>query len=120
MDFRGYFCLIKKRVKKFCKRTIKLIIRGAQFMNSLKSWFRGLRGKLLFSAFLPVIASVVATYGAELAPVISQVIARWDGAEAAERIELHVGRDLQFIRINGTIVGGLAGLVIHSLAQLAG
>ena len=40
--------------------------------------------------------------------------------EAAERIELHVGRDLQFIRINGTIVGGLAGLVIHSLAQLAG
>lgn len=66
-----------------------------------------------------LISSVVATYGAELAPVISQVIARWDGAEAAERIELHVGRDLQFIRINGTVVGGLAGLLIHTLAQLA-
>ncbi len=66
-----------------------------------------------------MIASVVSTYGGEVAPVISQVIARWDGKEAAQRIELHVGRDLQFIRINGTIVGGLAGLVIHTLSQLA-
>lgn len=65
------------------------------------------------------LSSLVQTYGPELAPVISQVIARWDGKEASERIELHVGRDLQFIRINGTIVGGLAGLVIHTLAQLA-
>ena len=36
----------------------------------------------------------------------------------ADRIELHVGRDLQFIRINGTIVGGLAGLAIHTLNVL--
>jgi len=50
--------------------------------------------------------------------VISQVIARWDGREAAERIELHVGRDLQFIRINGTVVGGLAGIAIHALSSL--
>ncbi|HYO85611.1 MAG TPA: DUF445 domain-containing protein [Dermatophilaceae bacterium] len=65
------------------------------------------------------IAYLVQTYGTELATVISQVISGWDGKEAAERIELHVGRDLQFIRINGTIVGGLAGLIIHTLAQLA-
>jgi uncharacterized membrane-anchored protein YjiN (DUF445 family) len=45
-------------------------------------------------------------------------IRRWDGQEAARRIELHVGRDLQFIRINGTLVGGLAGLIIHTLASL--
>ena len=38
--------------------------------------------------------------------------------EAANRIELHVGRDLQFIRINGTLVGGLAGLVIYTVSQL--
>ena len=61
---------------------------------------------------------VVSTYGHEIAKVISQTVDRWDGKEAAERIELHVGRDLQFIRINGTIVGGLAGLVIHSLNVL--
>jgi uncharacterized membrane-anchored protein YjiN (DUF445 family) len=62
----------------------------------------------------------VNTYGSELAEVISVTVDRWDGQEAAERIELHVGRDLQFIRINGTIVGALAGLGIHALSQLAG
>ena len=64
------------------------------------------------------IGFVVGTYGHEIAQVISQTVDRWDGKEAAERIELHVGRDLQFIRINGTIVGGLAGLVIHTLNVL--
>ncbi|HWJ08775.1 MAG TPA: DUF445 domain-containing protein [Nocardioides sp.] len=55
-------------------------------------------------------------YGAELTTVITHTIERWDGKEAARRIELHVGRDLQFIRINGTIVGGLVGLLIHTIA----
>ena len=58
----------------------------------------------------------VERYGAELTTVITHTIERWDGREAARRIELHVGRDLQFIRINGTIVGGLVGLVIHTVA----
>jgi uncharacterized membrane-anchored protein YjiN (DUF445 family) len=56
----------------------------------------------------------VSRYGAELTAVITHTIERWDGKEAADRIELHVGRDLQFIRINGTIVGGLVGVVIHA------
>jgi uncharacterized membrane-anchored protein YjiN (DUF445 family) len=60
----------------------------------------------------------VATYGEELAAVITQTIERWDGEQAARRIELHVGRDLQFIRINGTVVGALAGLAIHAAGQL--
>jgi uncharacterized membrane-anchored protein YjiN (DUF445 family) len=53
-------------------------------------------------------------YGDELTAVITHTIERWDGKEAARRIELHVGRDLQFIRINGTIVGGLVGVLIHA------
>ena len=61
----------------------------------------------------------VQRYGAELTTVITHTIERWDGEEAARRIELHVGRDLQFIRINGTIVGGLVGLVIHTVDVLA-
>jgi uncharacterized membrane-anchored protein YjiN (DUF445 family) len=63
---------------------------------------------------------VVDRYGAELTSVITQTIERWDGKEAAERIELHVGRDLQFIRINGTVVGGLVGLVIHAVSVALG
>ncbi|WP_300575569.1 DUF445 domain-containing protein [uncultured Nocardioides sp.] len=60
----------------------------------------------------------VERYGSELTQVITHTIERWDGKEAAERIELHVGRDLQFIRINGTIVGGLVGVLIHTVVVL--
>ncbi len=61
---------------------------------------------------------VVARYGTEVTTIITHTIERWDGKEAARRIELHVGRDLQFIRINGTIVGGLVGVLIHSATLL--
>ncbi|ADB35270.1 protein of unknown function DUF445 [Kribbella flavida DSM 17836] len=60
---------------------------------------------------------VVRTYGSEIVSVISDTIERWDGREASARIELHVGRDLQFIRINGTVVGALVGLVIHTVSE---
>ncbi|WP_433162681.1 DUF445 domain-containing protein [Kribbella sp. CA-247076] len=61
---------------------------------------------------------VIRTYGSEIVSVISDTIERWDGREAAARIELHVGRDLQFIRINGTVVGALVGLIIHTVSEL--
>ncbi|MEP7331065.1 MAG: DUF445 domain-containing protein [Terracoccus sp.] len=60
----------------------------------------------------------VARYGTELTAVISQTVDRWDGKETAERVELQVGRDLQFIRINGTLVGGLIGVLIHAVSIL--
>ncbi len=63
-------------------------------------------------------AFAVERYGQELTAVIGSTINRWDGDETAERIELFVGRDLQFIRINGTIVGGLVGLIIHAVVVL--
>jgi len=87
---------------------------------------RTLRGDSIVPEFLALldayvedaVAYLVGRYGDELTTVITHTIDRWDGREAANRIELHVGRDLQFIRINGTIVGGLAGLVIHTLNVL--
>ena len=60
----------------------------------------------------------IGRYGDEITAIITQTVDRWDGKEAAGKIELHVGRDLQFIRINGTIVGGLVGLVIHTASEL--
>ena len=62
------------------------------------------------------VAFAVNTYGDELAEVISVTVERWDAEEASSRIELFVGRDLQFIRINGTVVGALAGLLIHTVS----
>jgi uncharacterized membrane-anchored protein YjiN (DUF445 family) len=61
---------------------------------------------------------LVSQYGYEITAIITETIERWDAEEASRRIELHVGRDLQFIRINGTVVGALAGLVIYAVAQL--
>lgn len=63
------------------------------------------------------VAALVTRYGPELTSVISSTIEQWDGRQAAARIELHVGRDLQFIRINGTVVGALVGLGLHTIAQ---
>lgn len=61
---------------------------------------------------------LVSQYGVEITAIITETIERWDAQEASRRIELHVGRDLQFIRINGTVVGALAGLGIYAIAQL--
>ncbi|MCU1454568.1 MAG: hypothetical protein JWN46_2714 [Acidimicrobiales bacterium] len=56
-------------------------------------------------------------YRDEVADLISGTVARWDAEDASRRIELQVGRDLQYIRINGTVVGGLAGLVIFTISR---
>jgi len=63
-------------------------------------------------------AFAVRNYREEVSSLISETVARWDAAEASRKIELQVGRDLQFIRINGTVVGALAGLLIHTLSEL--
>ncbi len=61
--------------------------------------------------------AVVEQSRGEIGELIASTVARWDADESADRIEVQVGRDLQFIRINGTVVGGLAGLVIHTFGQ---
>ncbi|MGZ4553948.1 MAG: DUF445 family protein, partial [Mycobacteriaceae bacterium] len=61
---------------------------------------------------------VVRNYAKEITGVITDTVARWDAQETSRKIELQVGRDLQFIRINGTVVGSLAGLAIYGLSQL--
>ncbi len=60
---------------------------------------------------------LVQNYRHEIAGVITETVERWDAAETAAKIELQVGRDLQFIRINGTVVGSLAGLTIFTVAH---
>ena len=60
---------------------------------------------------------LIGRYGVEITAIITETIECWDAAEASRRIELHVGRDLQWIRINGTVVGALAGLAIHAITQ---
>jgi uncharacterized membrane-anchored protein YjiN (DUF445 family) len=63
-------------------------------------------------------AYLVDNYSKEITTIITDTVERWDAAETSRKIELQVGRDLQFIRINGTVVGALAGVLIYTVAQL--
>lgn len=58
---------------------------------------------------------VATRYGAQIVRLVSETVKRWDARTVTDRIEGAVGRDLQFIRINGTLVGGLVGLALHAL-----
>ena len=74
----------------------------------------------LVSTLDTMVRYVVEHYGDQAVGLIQRTVAGWDGRDTAERIEVAVGRDLQFIRINGTIVGALAGTAIHAVAVLMG
>ena len=60
---------------------------------------------------------LVGRYRHDIASIITDTVERWDAAETTEKIELMVGRDLQYIRLNGTVVGALAGLAIYTIAH---
>jgi uncharacterized membrane-anchored protein YjiN (DUF445 family) len=60
---------------------------------------------------------VAEQYRGEVSKLISSTVAKWDAADTSDRIELQIGRDLQYIRMNGTLVGGLVGLALHTVSS---
>jgi uncharacterized membrane-anchored protein YjiN (DUF445 family) len=64
------------------------------------------------------VAGMAASYGGSIVKLVSDTVRGWDARTITNRLEAAVGRDLQYIRINGTIVGGLVGLVLHLLDTL--
>ena len=58
---------------------------------------------------------IATRYGGQIVQLVSETVKRWDARTVTDRIENAVGRDLQFIRVNGTLVGGLVGVLIHLL-----
>lgn len=78
-----------------------------QLQGRLETWFRSL-------------APPLARAGQrEIGDLIATTVDRWDADDTSRRLELWMGRDLQFVRINGTVVGGLAGLAIHTIVFFA-
>lgn len=63
---------------------------------------------------------VVTTYRKEITSLITDTVASWDAEHTTKKIEANIGRDLQFIRINGTVVGSLAGLLIYTVSHALG
>ncbi|MEB3416268.1 DUF445 domain-containing protein [Alteriqipengyuania sp. WL0013] len=96
---------------------------GAQFADSLDDLGNALREderlQWQINRFARRTAVGVATrHGDQIVQLVSETVRRWDARTLTDRLEGAVGRDLQFIRINGTLVGGLVGLTLHGLMQL--
>jgi uncharacterized membrane-anchored protein YjiN (DUF445 family) len=64
------------------------------------------------------IVGMAASYGSSIVTLVSETIRGWDAQTVTNRLESAVGRDLQYIRINGTLVGGLVGVVLYALDRL--
>jgi uncharacterized membrane-anchored protein YjiN (DUF445 family) len=74
--------------------------------DSLNSWLRS------------NLAELVERRRASVGALIAETVARWDAGELSARIELAIGRDLQYIRVNGTLIGGLIGVLIHAVSGI--
>jgi uncharacterized membrane-anchored protein YjiN (DUF445 family) len=74
----------------------------------------------LDEALATAVTYVVERFQGEIVTLVSGTISRWDASETSDRLELLLGPDLQFIRINGTVVGAAAGLALHGIADLLG
>ncbi|MDC8756524.1 DUF445 domain-containing protein [Janthinobacterium fluminis] len=83
----------------------KALAGDAAVRRKLNAWLRA------------VLADTIVERRDVIVSVVRRAIRKWDADTAARKIELHVGKDLQYIRINGTLVGGLVGLLLHALAQ---
>ncbi|MEU4844320.1 DUF445 domain-containing protein [Streptomyces gilvosporeus] len=79
-----------------------------RLQNKVDGWLEGAAGY------------VVTTYQGEITSLITDTVAGWDAEHTSRKIEAHIGRDLQFIRINGTVVGALAGLAIYTASHIFG
>ena len=64
------------------------------------------------------VVGMAASYGSSIVKLVSETVRGWDARTVTNRLEAAVGRDLQYIRINGTLVGGLVGLILHVLDKL--
>ena len=92
---------IRLGIEREIRQVGRLLGSDKSAQRTLDSW---LRESLVY---------VVERYRRPLSEIISDTVEEWDARETSDRIEQHIGKDLQFIRINGTLVGGLVGVVLY-------
>jgi uncharacterized membrane-anchored protein YjiN (DUF445 family) len=98
----------RRRVGRAVNRFGESLLEDEELMEKVDGWVEA------------AVLYLVEQYRHEVGDLIESTVAAWDADDATRKIELHVGRDLQFIRINGTVVGGLAGLAIYAISQVLG
>jgi uncharacterized membrane-anchored protein YjiN (DUF445 family) len=97
-----------KRIEGLVQRTSESLAKDVSLQRKVDRWIT------------VVVKTLVTDHGHRAAEWIQSTVEQWDPQETADRIELQIGRDLQFVRINGTIVGGLVGLAIYSVGRAVG
>jgi uncharacterized membrane-anchored protein YjiN (DUF445 family) len=113
---------IKRKLKEYAARTEDSDFEGGRLEVAIASLAQSalddpaLSEKLNAWIDYAVLAAVDGSR-AEIAQLISGTVSAWDPEETSRKIELQIGRDLQFVRINGTIVGGLVGLALYALTR---
>lgn len=96
------------------RTTLAGIVSAAGFRLAADAELRGRVDGALASG----VRTLASAGGREIASLISTTVQRWDADDTSRRLELQIGRDLQFVRINGTLVGFLAGVGLHALGKL--
>lgn len=99
-------------VKKYFKTSLQNL---AQNLSSDKELQQKIDGWLRHTAYRFILKN-----SKEAGILISNTVGNWQGRELSQKLELEVGKDLQFIRINGTLVGGLVGLILYIITKLIG
>ncbi len=98
--------LFEEKATRFINDTVQKLDNDPERKNTIDNWIQA-------KAYYYVLKNTQ-----NVVTLISNTIAKWDAKELSDKLELEVGKDLQFIRINGTIVGGLMGIVIYTITQL--
>ncbi len=96
---------LKKQIEKLLQEMADNLIANPGLRSKIDSWLR-------FNAYKYILRNTQ-----QVGNLISNTIGNWEGKELSRKLELEVGKDLQFIRINGTIVGGIVGTLIHLLTE---
>jgi uncharacterized membrane-anchored protein YjiN (DUF445 family) len=99
---------LRRRLEQLALSTGERLRTDEELRSTVDAWIGNLAGHLAERS------------GPEVASLIETTVERWDADETSRRLELQVGRDLQFIRINGTLVGGLVGVLIHAAVEVFG
>ncbi len=97
---------LQTRMAEFIQNAGQRLQEDTIFQAKLDDWIRS------------GVSSLVRRHGDEIGNLIRDTMGRWDGKELSEKLEQQVGADLQYIRINGTLVGGLIGLILHWIGGL--
>ncbi len=113
---------IKRKLKDYAIRTEHAEFEGGRLEVAIASLAHNALEDEVLSAKLngwidEAVLAVVDASRTEIAQLISGTVSAWDPQETSRRIELQIGRDLQFVRINGTIVGGMVGLALYAITR---